>query len=331
MGKKYKYINLYDCEKFYDTGRGCIQYRIEFDDDEEFLSKKKIAREKQAVVNARWRADNNKQKKINIKKAINTDGTKLTARQDALVNGLRGRSDKSNYGLNKRLNVFDNTLCKLPCIKLDKQTGNSIVLLGSSKAGKTTLLNHIYKDYFSSKDAPCFKSGFSKDPISVLFSVNVHAKIYQDPAIKGVIKVNKFNKDANEMIKKMKRINCEQRNKFNYLVILDDIIDAKYSGTLNNLILTYRNSNFSSIISLQYPYLLSKSSRSSINQCFFGSFNTDESIVSVLKSFLGSAFSRLGYHTQDAQVDLYRELTKDYHFLYYYSRDRVLVRFKLTI
>ena len=198
------------------------------------------------------------------------------------------------------------------------------------------------------KDAPA-----KRKLQTVLFSVNSHADVYKDidgargrtdagrdgtPTSSGptntakkVMMCNKFDNNGKRLINQMKKVNMMQNNSFNYLIMLDDIINAKYSVILNNLILTYRNSNFSSIISLQYPYLLSKGSRSSINQAIFGAFNTDESIESVIKSFLGSKFSAMGYHTLPTQIQLYKKLTADYHFLYYFSRKDILIRFKLNL
>ncbi len=327
----YKTINIYSCEKYKKYGNGSVSTRIDYDDEDDFIKKKKEAQERQRLINRQYRADYPVKKRTMAKVKV-PGSDQLNAKQTMMVNnGKAGISPKQNFGLNIKSNPFSDTISGLPDLKLDKNTGNSVVLLGSSKAGKTTLLIKLFEEYFCSKDAPSFKSGFKQEPISVLFSVNMQAKIYQAPVFKKVIKVDKFEKESDLLIKKMKKINAMNKNKFNYMIVLDDIVDAKYSNVLNNLILTYRNSNFSSVISLQYPYLLSKSSRSSINQCFFGAFNTEESIEAVIKSFLGSQFARMGYTTLPAQIDLYRELTKDYHFLYWYSRERLLVRFKLDL
>ena len=316
----YKYINLYDTKKYHDCGSGCIQHRIDYNDDEDFQQKKLEAKENQSILNDKFRKEANMPASTRGKKiSMVGNRTPNQIAQSRLVDTQMGKiSPNQDFGINRKVNPFADVITDLPNLKLDADTGNSIVILASSKGGKTTLLKKIYDKYY-----------LSGKSINILFSVNIHAKIYKD--LKDVIKVNKFDKESQVTINQMKKINMVSNNKFEYLVMLDDIIDSKYSAVLNNLILTYRNSNFSSIISLQYPYLLSKASRSSINNIFFGSFNTDESIVSVIKSFLASQFVLMGYHTLESQVNLYRELTKDFHFLYYFSRERLLIRFKIQL
>lgn len=316
----YKYITLYCCEKKDKTNMGSIQARIDYDTEESFLSQKKELKEKQKLMNVEYR----KLHPIHKKKA------KVAGK--AVYDPLKGnRSDLQKVGVNKVSDLLSEAITNLPDLILDhpmtddyqKGSGNSIVILGSSKAGKTHVMKAIYDKYF--KDVP------KKMKLqSILFSVNAHADVYKSLPNKVHV-CNKFDTHGMKLINQMKKINMTNDNKFNYLIMLDDIIDAKYSTLLNNLILTYRNSNFSSIVSLQYPYLLSKGSRSSINQCIFGAFNTDESIESVIRSFLGSKFSEMGFHTMPTQIAIYKKLTSDYHFLYYYPRKDILMRFKLQL
>ena len=311
--KQYKYICCYSTEKKDAKGDGKIFKRIEYTDDEDFIIQKTELQEKQKIANQVYREKHPIEKKVIIKSPNKKKG-------DLVMETCESNS----FGINelKGKELFNNTVSGLPKLELDNGSdgdGSSILILGSGKSGKSHILKEIYNKHFKEK----------KNQIDLLFSVNIQAKIYSDyPKDR---KVNKFDRDCEVLINQLKKVNMETHNKFDYLIMLDDIIDAKYSTLLNNLILTYRNSNFSSIVSLQYPYLLSKGCRSSINQCIFGWFNTDECIESVIKSFLCSTFSRMGYHTLPAQIQLYRELTKNYHFLYYFSRKQKLVRFKLII
>ena len=313
---KYKYVFVYDCAKFDECGNGIKTKRIDYTDDADLSLKHSDFKFEQSRLNKEHR-------KLHPIKKTRRGGVK-NQHVDLPSTGKYHNVDKD---------IIANTLDHLPDMVLDSPLndisadfkggqGNSIVILGSSKAGKTHVMKAVYEKYF--KDVPA-----KRNLISVLFSVNDHADVYKD--FTGVIKCNKFNTDSQKLINQLKKVNMVQKNKFNYLIMLDDIISAKYSQTINNLILTYRNSNFNSIISLQYPYLLSKASRSSINQCLFGHFNSDESIETVIKSFLGSKFTALGYQTLPSQIRFYKECTKNYNFLYYYSREDLLVRFKLKL
>ena len=154
---------------------------------------------------------------------------------------------------------------------LDKNTGNSILLLGASKAGKTTCLMYLFDNLFSKKQNTC-KTGY----IPVLFSGNKHANIYKDPVMKNVEKCDKFTKESETLIYQCQKINKENNNDFNFLFILDDIIKINKSQIVSNLILTLRNSNISSIISLQYPKLFSPGCRGNVNNILFRIIPTSE-------------------------------------------------------
>lgn len=304
MDMKFKYISLYCCEKKDRCGNGGYFKRLDYYDEEDFEEKKKVLREEQKMKNDLYRKDH-------PARPVSKNGWKK--QQGLLITKKITPGGNKYKETNELFEIHDG----IPELYLDQDTGNSFVILGSSKAGKTTFMVELYKKIFENQPV-----------ITTLFSINEHADIYKPL---NIIKCNKFNRDCERLINQMKKVNMKNNNKFEYLLLFDDIIDAKYSQLLNGLILTYRNSNFSSLISLQYPYLLSKASRSSINQCFFGRFNTDESIENVCKSFLSSYFTKLGYSTLPGQVALYKELTKDYCFLYYYSREDKLVRFRINL
>lgn len=188
-------------------------------------------------------------------------------------------------------------------VNLMKNTGNSIVIFGSSKAGKSNLMSYLYTNYF----------GDSNKYISTLFSINYYNTIYSkgfDPIIyKG------WNKNGNDYIQLQRKINMETKNRYKFLEMFDDIIAVNRSNIVNNLILTLRNANISSILCLQYPRLLSKMARANANFIMFFRFNSEETIEDAVKVFLGSHFRRMGYKTLESQIDLYKELTKDYQFL----------------
>jgi ABC-type ATPase with predicted acetyltransferase domain len=188
-------------------------------------------------------------------------------------------------------------------LKLDQNTGNSCVILGSSKMGKSTLLMYLYDKYFNTNDY-----------ISTLFTINAHINMYKDH--KKLIICKTFNREAEKVIQMEKFINTKTDNKYDFVVMLDDIIDVRYSKLLNNLILTYRNSKISSFISLQYPKLLSKSARANINNIIMFNFNTDETCNDVIKLFLKNHFNKMGYKNEDEQLGLYKELTKNHGFIY---------------
>lgn len=282
-----KRIQVYSCEKYDKKGDGRVMIEVETKDvdPKDVKDQIKRIREQYKAANTLYRQQNK------------TKGNKEPT--------LKELDLKSSQHVN---------------LQLDKDTGNTTVILASSKRGKSNILKYLYDKYYNKKDF-----------VTTLFSISSHIPLYKD-AKKRLIKVSKFDNECVSLIKKMRLINHKCKNKYNFCAIFDDIIDVRYSSIVNNLILTYRNSNISSILSLQYPKLLAKSSRGSVNNIILGAFNVDESIIVALNAYLKSIFDRrFGVKKEVDQINLYRKLTDDYHFLYLHPESGTLERFKLKL
>ena len=106
--------------------------------------------------------------------------------------------------------------------------------------------------------------------------------------------------------------------------IFDDVISVRNNVLLENLILTYRNSNMSSIISLQYSNLLSKCSRANCNNVLAFGFNTDESIEVVIKTFLLGYLKSKNITKMPDMINWYKNMTKDHSFIYIKPADGIV-------
>nr|QBK84907.1 MAG: ABC transporter [Pithovirus LCDPAC02] len=138
---------------------------------------------------------------------------------------------------------------------LDNDTGNTLYILGSSNIGKSTLLMYLFKKYYNNNKF-----------ISTLFSENMINKNYRD--FPKLIGLPEFTKLEERYINTQKYINYNIDNHYNFLNMFDDVIDVRYKKLVNKLFLIYRNTNLSTIIYLQYQYLLSKQARSNINTVY---------------------------------------------------------------
>ena len=208
-------------------------------------------------------------------------------------------------------------------LHIDEDTGTTTLIVGSSKQGKSTLLMEIFNKYYSK---PKY--------ITTLFSISSHIKLYNDKkkdSKNRLIKCRKFDESCVKYINEQRKVNFKNKNAYNFVEIFDDITNIRHNNLVNQLVLTYRNSNISSIISLQYINLLAKQSRGSINNIIFFGFNNDESIIVCLNSYLKSHFSKMGYKTENEQINLYRKLTKDHQFLIYHPQSNSLSLHKLLI
>lgn len=288
-----KRIICYSAEKYCNDGNGSISIRI----DTKGKSQQEINEE--------------------IKKV--KDKFKRANREFRQGNPPNKRKLKANNEVpNSKINELLKVTSKYD-LKFDEDTGNTTFIIGSAKRGKSTLLMDIYNKYYNDKNI-----------ITTLFSVNSHIKLYKDKS-KRLIKCNKFDKPCSDLVRMMKRINFKCKNKYNFTVMFDDIVNIGYNMLVNQLILTFRNSNISSVISLQYPNLLSKASRGSINNLIFFGLNNDESIVVALNSFLKSHFAKLGVIGETEQINFYRELTKDHQFIYLHPETNHMSVHKLKI
>lgn len=196
-------------------------------------------------------------------------------------------------------------------IEFDNGTGNTFVLFGASKSGKTTLMMKIYNEYFP-KFYPLKKT------LTTLFAMNPQIGIYnstQDDKL--IIKCPYLNENSAEYIDWQRQLNIMNDNKYFFLNMFDDFIEIKNKSIVNNLLLTYRNSNMSSIICLQYSMLLSKSARSNINNIFLLHLNTDESIEAIIKTFLQGILKKMGIgNNMGERIQWYREMTDNHNYIY---------------
>lgn len=196
-------------------------------------------------------------------------------------------------------------------LDLDVDTGNTTVIYGSSKRGKSSLLMYLYKKYYV-------------DYISLLFGDNLQKDLYKDP-YKKLIKINTFTPDLIEMTK---IINGKTKNKYPFVILLDDIIDQKMNKILMKLILSYRNSNISSVVSLQNVMLFKKENRTNVNNIIFFGFNEDKDIEDVIKRYFNSYLKKM---KMDEKISWYKEQTADHKFIYYNPRKSMFTFHKLKL
>ena len=189
-------------------------------------------------------------------------------------------------------------------LKLDPHTGNTIFLIGSTKAGKSTALMKIYDKYYAG------------DPnlISVLWTKNPQISLYRGH--KRLLKCGVWNSESEQLIKMEKRINVRTHNEYKFLNIFDDILNLRNNQLLDDMIMTYRNSKMSSIISIQYSNKLDKCSRANMSNVLAFNLNTDEAIEVTIKTFLLGYTRRIGLKTMEDKINWYKSMTRDHGFIY---------------
>lgn len=210
---------------------------------------------------------------------------------EATIN-LGGGKSASITNQGRELSFRNINTLELP----DDKFGCSIVLCGSTRSGKTTILNYLYKEHF-------------KDYLSILMSNSLNSGSYK-LLEKTCVCSDMFHE---EVLKDMYKINHSTKNHYKFMCIIDDITDHKSSKETLKLFTIYRNSRISTILCAQATTMMNKTTRANINYVFLGRLNNDGEIEAVIKSYLTSFFPTRLYMAE--KISLYRQLTEDYHWI----------------
>lgn len=196
----------------------------------------------------------------------------------------------------------------------DKETGGcSILMIGSTRCGKTTALKHIIEKYFSKH-------------MGAIFSESARAPAYQNMKYSNLPLSSAF---IPELIKDAYLINREIKNHYPFLFILDDCPLVKNDKQLLKMLTIYRNSNVSAITCMQSPTLLNPTCRSNFNFVLLFHQNTTAQAEAVIKCFLRGVFPE-GWN-YDRKIDWYNRMTQDHHFLFIDNLAGTLFRCRINL
>ena len=193
----------------------------------------------------------------------------------------------------------------------DPETGGmTVALIGSTRSGKTTLLKHVLDKEFD-------------DHVGVLFTPSLHAPIYKD--IKGLAKAPDY---FPSLIEEAYKINKECKNHYPFLMVLDDVVCAKFDRTLMKSFTIYRNSGITTIMSVQNPIIFNSTTRGNFNAILLGYLNSCEAVEKVLRMFCWNLIK--GKNLED-KIAEYQRLTSDHHWLYVDHLSGDFYRFRLSL
>ena len=178
----------------------------------------------------------------------------------------------------------------------DRKFGCSVLCLGATRSGKSTCIDHLLKTYFP------------KDYISILHTNSPQSDIYDDMKKKAVIAPTYFP----QLIEESYQINKNTKNKYEFLHIIDDVVDKKNDKTLLKLLTIMRNTRLTCIISGQELSIFNAIARSNINFVLLFRLNSDMAIEKAIKSYLQSWFP--AHMKIRDMIKKYKELTADHHF-----------------
>ena len=178
----------------------------------------------------------------------------------------------------------------------DPKFGVSFILCGSTRSGKTTMLNYLWKKHF-------------QDHISILMSNSLNSDAY------NMLKKKCVNSDYYfpEILKECYKINHGTKNQYEFLAIIDDVPDKREDPEIKRLLTIYRNSRISCVICAQGLTMMNKLARSNINWVMLGRMNSSSEIERNIKEYLQGYFPTSMKMTE--KIQLYKDLTSDYKWI----------------
>lgn len=203
-------------------------------------------------------------------------------------------------------------------LKLDAGTGNTTYLIGASKQGKSTMLMRLYDTYYAPRKI-----------ISILWTANPQIAIYRKHA--NLIVADGWGKAQEAIVLEQHRIQKRTKNEYRFLNMFDDLVHLRDSPVMADLILTYRNSKMSTIVSMQYSKLLQRSARANVNNVLLFGQNTDENIEGVINVYLRGYLRGLGIRLIPDQINWYKAATADHAFIYVRPADSTVSFHRLQI
>jgi hypothetical protein len=172
----------------------------------------------------------------------------------------------------------------------DDKFGVSFLLVGSTRSGKTTLLNYIYEVYF-------------KKHIVVLMSNSLNSDAYDHIKNKSILS----DMYHPEVIKDLYAINHGTENHYKFCVVLDDLTNVKSDKEYKRLLCVMRNQRISCVVSAQGISLFDKTCRGNVNIVLCGRMNSDAEVKKVIEEYLISYFPK--NMNMAEKITMYRQMT----------------------
>lgn len=212
-------------------------------------------------------------------------GKKKKEREEGEGGEKRGKEEekgKEEEGTDPK-RYEDEFMPKKSMFAAEEESANTKVFLAPSFSGKTTLmveeLNKLTPKELAEYDKILlFTESTASAPLKKL-----------DKKVRAKMMI--YDRFVPQFVKILKKINTVTKNRYRFLLLLDDCLNLQ-GGILIKLILTLRNANISTVISIQYSKLLSRSQRQSIHDYYILNLKLED-LEYLMSGFLASHFREL--------------------------------------
>lgn len=161
-----------------------------------------------------------------------------------------------------------------------KRNGVTFAFMGSSGCGKSSAIRKVFIEQVFGKEAT---KGEEKEFIIQIFTESSKSDAFKDLDKSILVDTKGLDEDN---INFCYHMNEEYDKRYNFFIILDDVLDINYKQLVRRMFLTMRNTNISSLVSLQWPNLIPKSIRTSVyfSLCFH--FNNLEGAEVIIRGWM---------------------------------------------
>lgn len=189
--------------------------------------------------------------------------------------------------------------------KFDTDLASNVLIIANSKCGKTYLLKQMVEKWMAVK----------KDLIVIWMIGNKNADVYQDIIDrKDYVFFDGYKPSIIETIHVLNN-EIDHDDMYEFLFIIDDIIEQRNSSTINNLAMSYRNCKMNSIFVIQDCTLIMPKARDNATVQIYGQ-SKSRALSKIYENFLkpNDFFKKHGKNESE-KLNIYRKLCADYHFL----------------
>jgi hypothetical protein len=193
--------------------------------------------------------------------------------------------------------------------------GCSILMVGSGRSGKTTMLKYLMDTYFNKH-------------CGAIFSQSARAEAYRGMNYPLMPLSSVY---IPELVNTAYRVNREmKKDMYPFMFVLDDVPLARNDKELMKTLTIYRNSGISLIHGVQTPTLVSPTCRSNYTYFMLFHNNSSEQAENVCKQFLRGYFPDKNW-PMNRRVKWLQDVTQDHHFLFVDNWNNSIQRCKLDL
>jgi hypothetical protein len=165
----------------------------------------------------------------------------------------------------------------------EKANGITFAFMGSSGCGKSTVIKKVFVEQIFGKKATQARK--DREYIIQIFTQSAKSDAFKELPKDVLVDPKGLDEDN---INFCYHMNENYNKKYNFFVMLDDVLDIRFKDLVQRMFLTMRNTNISSLVSIQYPKLIPVSIRTSVYFALFFFFNNDEATEQAVRGWLSA-------------------------------------------